>query len=264
MFDDLDRTSIADEGVRELILRLLNLIEMLTADLRTAQTELQRLRDAINRRKGEQGQPTITPTTPPPVALDHSSEQARRHPVAWVKRGNRAHITINRTQDLVVDRAILPSDAAFKGYEQVIVQDVVIQTDNVLFRKEKWSARSTGQTYLAPLPQGYHGEYGPGIRARALVFYFACQMTEPKIADWFAHVGISISDGQISNLRIKAHAPFHTEKAAVYAAGLRSSPWQHVDDTATRVKGQNQHCQVVTNPLHTTFSTTPAKDRRRR
>jgi hypothetical protein len=34
-----------------------------------------------------------------------------------------------------------------------------------------------------------------------------------------------------------------------------------VDDTATRVNGQNQHCHVVTNPLHTTFLTTPAKDR---
>src|SRR5207249_12182175 len=105
----------------------------------------------------------------------------------------------------------------FKGYEEVEVQDVVIRTDNVLFRKEKWYAPSTGQIYLAALPGGYQGEYGPGVRALTLVFYFACQMTEPKIADFFAHVGISISDGQISNLLIKAHASFHAEKDAVYA-----------------------------------------------
>lgn len=42
---------------------------------------------------------------------------------------------------------------------------------------------------------------------------------------------------------------------------MRSSPWQHLDDTATRLNGQNHHCHVVTNPLHTTFLTTPAKDR---
>lgn len=260
MLDELDLTSIADEHARELVLRLLNLIETLTADLRTAQAETQRLRDEINRLKGEQGQPPIKPNTPAPAA-DHSSERERRRPVARVKRAKRDRIAVDRTQDVAVDPAILPPDAEFKGYEQVIVQDLVIQTDNVLFRKEKWYARSTRQTYLAPLPQGYHGDYGPGIRALALVFYFACQMTEPKIAEWFAHVGISISDGQISNLLIKDHAPFHTEKAAVYAAGLRSSPWQHVDDTATRVKGQTQHCHVVTNPLHTTFLTTAAKDR---
>ena len=260
MLDDLDLSSIPDDRTRELVIRLLNIIETVTTDLRAAQAEIQRLRDANNRLKGEQGKPSIPPNTPPPPS-DHSSEQERRRRADRVKRGKRDRIQIDRPQDIAVDPARLPPDAEFKGYEEVVVQDVVIRTDNVLFRKEKWYVPSTGQTYLAPLPLGYQGEYGPGVRALAIVMYFAGQMTEPKIADWFAHVGIVISDGQISNLLIKDHASFHTEKDAVYAAGLRSSPWQHADDTATRVGGQNQHCQVVTNPLHTTFLTTPAKDR---
>jgi hypothetical protein len=258
MLDDLDLTSIADPRTRELVVRLLNIIETLTADLRAAQLEVQQLRDEINHLKGEQGQPPIKPNTPP---TDHSSEQERRRPLERVKRGKRDRIVIDRTHDLPLDRAILAPDAQFKGYEEVVVQDVIIRTDNVLFRKEKWYAPSTGQTYLAPLPQGYQGEYGPGVRALILVFYYASQMTEPKIADFFAHVGIHISDGQISNLLIKDHDRFHTEQEAAYAAGLRSSPWQHLDATATRVNGQNQHCHVVTNPLHTTFRTTAAKDR---
>jgi hypothetical protein len=39
---------------------------------------------------------------------------------------------------LTVDPAQLPADAAFKGYEETLVQDVVIHTDNVLYRKEKY------------------------------------------------------------------------------------------------------------------------------
>ena len=78
----------------------------------------------------------------------------------------------DRTKELVVDPASLPPDAEFKGYEEVVVQDVVIRTDNVLFRKEKWYAPSTGQIYLAALPGGYQGEYGPGVRALTLVFYW--------------------------------------------------------------------------------------------
>src|SRR5262245_35911105 len=202
MLDDLDLTSIADPGTRELVVRLLNIIETLTADLRAAQVQIQQLRDEINRLKGEQGQPPIKPNTPPP---DHSSERERYRPLERVKRGKRDCIVIDRTQDVALDPAILPPDAQFKGYEEVVVQDVLIRTDNVLFRKEKWYAPSTGQTYLAPLPQGYHGEYGPGIRALVLVFYYASQMTEPKIADFLAHIGIMISDGQISNLLIKDH-----------------------------------------------------------
>jgi hypothetical protein len=37
----------------------------------------------------------------------------------------------------------------------------------------------------------------------------------------------------------------------------RSSPWQHIDQTSTRVDGQNQHCNIVCNPLYTIYSTTP-------
>jgi hypothetical protein len=132
---------------------------------------------------------------------------------------------------------------------------------HVCFHKAKYYAPSTGQTYLAPLPAGYGGAFGPGIKALTLVFYYACQMSEPKIEEFFQHVGIQISAGTVSNLLIKDQDTFHAEKAAVYGAGLRSSPWQHLDDTATRVNGQNQHCHIVCNPLHPTYHTTPAKDR---
>ena len=56
IFDNLDLNAIQDENARELILRLLNLIEKLTADLRDSQAENQRLRDEVNRLKGETGE----------------------------------------------------------------------------------------------------------------------------------------------------------------------------------------------------------------
>ncbi|MGH2459255.1 MAG: hypothetical protein ACRDIY_10355, partial [Chloroflexota bacterium] len=43
--------------------------------------------------------------------------------------------------------------------------------------------------------------------------------------------------------------------------GLRSSPWQHLDQTSTRVNGQNDHCQILCNPLYTALFTTASKDR---
>ncbi len=260
MFDDLDLTRITDEHTRELVVRLLNLIETLAADLRAAQAEIQRLRDEVNRLKGEQGKPTIKPNKPP-ESTDHSSEKERRKPKEWSKGSKINSIAIDREQVLSVDRAILPPDAAFKGYEEVVVQDIHLQTDNILFRKEKFYSASQRKTYLAGLPPGYEGEFGPGVRAMVIIFAFACQMTEPKILEWFRQVGIQISAGQISNLLIKDQASFHAEKDAVYEAGLDSSPWQHLDDTATRVNGQNHHCHVVDNPLYTSYLTTPSKDR---
>src|SRR5215216_3146871 len=114
MLDDLDLTGIQDERARALIIRLLNLIEDLSADLRALQEENQRLRDEINRLKGEQGKPDIKPNTPPPPPSDHSSERERRQPTERVKRGKRASITINREEVAHLDPADLPPDAEFK------------------------------------------------------------------------------------------------------------------------------------------------------
>ncbi len=261
MLEDLDLHSIADAQARELVRRLLNLLEDVRADLRAAQAEIQRLRNEINRLKGEQGQPTIKPNTPQPPPKDLSSEQERRTPKAWSKGRKTDRIPIDRAQVVQVDPDRLPSDAVFKGYEDVVVQDVIFRTDNILFHKEKFYSPSQHTTFLASLPQGYRGQFGPGLKSLALVLYFGAQMSEPKVAELLRSVGVQISDGEVSNLLIKGQAAFHAEKDALYQAGLASSPWQHLDDTSTRVNGQNGYCHIVCNPLYTAYFTTAAKDR---
>jgi len=261
MLEDLDLNSIADDRARELVRQLLNLLEDVMADLRVAQAENQRLRDEINRLKGEQGRPTIKSNQPQPPSPDHSSEQERRKPKGWSKGRKMDRIAIDREQVVQVDPDCLPPDAQFKGYEEVVVQDVVFRTDNVLFHKEKFYSPSQHQTYLASLPQGYNGQFGPGIKSLALGFYYGAQMSEPKVAELLRSVGVQISDGQVSNLLIKDHTVFHAEKAALYQTGLASSPWQHLDDTSTRVNGQNGYCHIVCNPLYTAYFTTATKDR---
>ena len=261
MFEDLDLNAIHEENARELIKRLLNLIEQLSADLRDAQAEVQRYRDENNRLKGEQGKPKIQGNTPKGAAGDHSSEKERHKPKRHVKRGKKAEIHIDREELVEVDRAGLPGDAEFKEYVDVVVQDILLKTDNIRFFKEKLYAASTKKTYLAELPRGYAGQYGPGIKALLPAFYFGMGASEPKIREFLTYVGIRISEGEISNLLIKGQENFHAEKDAVYEAGLRSSAFQHDDDTETRVNGQNQHCFVVCNPVYTAFFTVPNKDR---
>ena len=261
MFEDLDLSSIADERARQLVQQLLNVLEDVMADLRAAQAENQRLRDELNRLKGEQGAPAIKANTPQPPPKDHSSEQERRKPKTWSKGHKTDRIAIDREQVVQVDPTRLPSEAVFKGYEDVVVQDVIFRTDNVLFHKEKFYSPSQHQTYLASLPQGYCGQFGPGLKSLALVLYFGAQMSAPKVAELLRSVGGQISDGQVSNLLIKGQAPFHAEKEALYQAGLASSPWQHLDDTSTRVNGQNGYCHIVCHPLYTAYFTTAAKDR---
>lgn len=255
---ELDLTQIEDEKMRHLVGGLLNIIEDLRTEVRGLKEENQRLRDENNHLKGEQGKPNIKAKK---ASQNHSSEQERRQSKKHQKKSKRSQIKIDREQTLKVDPKCLPSDARFKGYEDVVVQDILVRTDNILFRKEKFYSKSTGKTYLAPLPAGYRGEFGPTMRTQVLVLYYASQMTEVKIHEWLSQVGIQISMGQLSNMLIKGQDVFHQEASASYKASLEVCPWQHIDDTGTRVNGDNQYCHLVDSPLATHYRTLPSKSR---
>ena len=250
------------EGARRAILELMNLVESMKQENQTLRDEVQRLRDELNRLKGEQGKPDVKANKRKSREdANHSSEEERHVSKAWHKRAKRAKMVIDREEKLSVDKSSLPADAQFKGYEKTVVQDIRLTTDNVCFLKEKYYSPSQERNYLAPMPGGYEGEFGPGVRALVLTLYHASGMTEPKIQEFLEYVGTSISSGQISNLLIKDKEEWHEEKKAIYQAGLVSSEWQHIDDTSTRVDGHNQHCHVVCNPLYSAYFTRPKKDR---
>lgn len=257
---EIDLKRITDAATRAGIVRLLNLVEELVAELAAARVEIQRLRDENNRLKGEDGKPEIRPQAPV-VAADHSSERERRQPKPRVRRKKKASLRIDREVVLPVDPAILPADAQFKGHVDVVVQDLIVRTETVRFRKAVWYSPSERRSYRAELPAGYQGEYGPGLRALVLSLSTVGQVSQGPLLTLLRGAGLQLSAGQLSNLLIKGQDLFHEEAAAVVEAGLGSTPWQHCDDTATRVNGRNEHCQVLTNPFYTAYVTRPGKDR---
>lgn len=256
-----DPNQIQDvESARQAIIRLLNLVEVMAGENEGLRELVQQLRDELNRLKGEQGQPTVKPGQKA-KGSDHSSEQERYQAKGWHKEGKVAKIQIDREEKLVVDQQLLPADAVFKGYEAVTVQDLVVKTNNIRFLKEKYYSPSEQRSYLAELPAGYVGEFGPGVRSLVISLYYAAEMSEPKIVEFCQQMGLFISEGQVSNLLTKGKEAWHEEKAAIYQAGLVSSSWQHMDDTSTRVNGENHSCHVVCNPLYSAYFTRPGKDR---
>jgi Transposase IS66 family len=257
--EEFDPSTIEDERVRHVVIWLMNLVETLSAQLQAKDAIIQQLRDELNRLKGEQGKPKIRGNT---KASDLSSEDERRESKPRIPEGKRDRIHIDREETASVDRSTLPADAEFKGYQDVVIQDLLVCTDNVLFHKEKYYSKSTGRTYMAELPAGYRGQFGPHVRALVLALYYESGMSEPKILDLLSTMGLLISAGELSNLLIKEQDLFHAESAEVVEAGLSSSPWQHLDSTATRVNGQNHNCHVLCNPLYSFYCTTPSKDRR--
>jgi hypothetical protein len=263
MVDDLavDPARLAEPELRRLVSRLLNLVEDLQAEVTNGREENQRLRDELARLTGLPARPTFPARRSPSAPPDHSSERERHTPTPRRRRRTLERVVAHRVETLECGRASLPPDAQFKGYVEVTVQDVVVRAANVRFRRAKWYAPSTGQTTLAPLPPGYHGQFGPGVRALVLALGYGSHVSQAKIGAFLGDLGLVISAGQVSNLLVQGQDAFHAEARAIGVAGLASSPWQHLDDTATRVAGIHQHCHVLGNPLYSRYQTTPRKDR---
>jgi hypothetical protein len=258
MIEELDPSTLEEEDLRQAVQDLMNVVDKQDVTIGELTAEIQRLRDEINRLKGEQGKPKIKANK---ASQDLSSEKERRQSKPHHKSSKQDQIPIDREEMLSVNQEDLPADAIFKGYVSVVVQDLSILTDNVQFRKETYYSPSQKRTYLAPLPAGYHGQFGPKVRAWVLVMYYGGQMSEPKMLEFLQTAGMHISAGELSDMLIKDQDLFHTESAAVVQAGLESSPWQHLDSTGTRVNGHNQHCHVLCNQLSTFYCTLPSKDR---
>jgi len=119
------------EGARRAILALLNLVESVKQENQSLREEVQRLRDENNRLKGEQGKPDVKANKR--ERTEHSSEAERQTPKSWHKESKRNKIVIDREERLSVDKSRLPADVQFKGYEETVVQDILLTTDNVRF-----------------------------------------------------------------------------------------------------------------------------------
>lgn len=263
MLDELEPSQIEDPVLRQQFLALINLLEKALSENSLLKLEVQRLKDELTRLKGGQGRPPFKPAkNQPPLSSEKDrSDAAPGYTRPPKKEPKNARLTIDRTQILQVARSGLPQDAKFKGHEEVIVQDVLFQTETILFRKEKFYSPSQRLSYTAALPQGYTGQFGPGVKAWVRDLYFAGGMSEPKLLEFLHTVGLEVSSGQLNEWLIRDHATFHAEKTEIVKAGIASSPWQHLDSTATTLFGQTQHCHILCNPLYTAYTTLPCKDR---
>lgn len=261
LLPDLDLAGIADAAARRTVQQVLNVVEDLAQRNAELRGENQALRDELARLKGEQAKPTIRPAARPARATDHSSEAERRTPQPRTPRAKTALLVVDREQRLVCDRATLPADAQRKGYTRVLVQDLRVQRETVCFVREKWYARSTGTTYLAPLPPGYQGQFGPSLKQLALTLYWEAQLSEASLLAFLRGAGVLISAGTLATLLTAARERFAAEQTAVVTAGLGSSAVQQLDATSTRVNGQPQQCHILCSPFYTAYRTLPQKDR---
>ncbi len=241
---DIDELSLAE--LKQLVLALL--------DENAAQKRMiAELREEIAQLKGLKGRPRIKPsgmekgTTPKPAG-----KRARR-------RGRGKATPRVRVEERIL-KAEVPAGSRFKGYEDFVVQDLVLRVEVTRYRRERWLTPD-GRTVIAPLPAGVAGHFGPELQRFVLAQHHQGQVTVPRLMAQLQAIGVSISKRQIMRLLIAGQEGFLTEARDVLRAGLETANWVTVDDTGARHKGANGVCTQIGNDDFAWFGTTNSKSR---
>ena len=140
------------------------LAERLLADNAALKQAIAELRAEVATLKGVKGRPKVKPsgmdrgTEPKPVDTGE-----RRGPMG--RKAGRPTIHEER-----VIEADAPAGSRFKGYEDFLVQDLVLRPHVVRIRRERWLTPD-GRTVIAPSPADVAGHFGPELRRFVLSQY---------------------------------------------------------------------------------------------
>ena len=116
-------------GLEELKSLLVQVLE----DNARLKAEVAALRDENARLKGLKGRPKIAPSGMEKATQPGATTKAHRK---IGRRGSkRSKLTLTETK--VVRCENIPAGARLKGYEDFIVQDLIVQSKTVLFRRER-------------------------------------------------------------------------------------------------------------------------------
>jgi hypothetical protein len=214
--------------------------------------EIQALRDEIARLKRQSSKPKIRPSQ---LTEEEKKKRNRRRKRNRDKNARQA----DRTE--VIKAQGVPEGSRFKGYDDFWVQEIVIQSETVRYRVEKWRTPD-GALIRGQLPTVTGGRhFGPTLVCFVLYQYYHALVTEPLLWEQLHEWGVRISSGQLHRLITEGKETFHREKAEILRVGLRVSAHIQTDDTGARHQGKNGYCTHIGNEWFAWFESTESKSR---
>ena len=223
---------------------------------------IQALKDEIARLKGGKPKPDIKPSNLEKGSgnnngSSNNGKKPKKRPGSKKRKKNR-HLKIHDTVSIAPEN--IPEGSRFKGYDDYIVQDLVIKPYNIRFRMQRWQTPS-GEYITGKLPEHIKGHYNINLVRYILHQYYHADVTQPLIFEQLLELGIDISSGQVNRIINENKDIFHAEKDGILTAGLEVSDYVHVDDTGARHQGRNGYCTHIGNELFAWFESTQSKSR---
>ena len=192
------------------------------------------LEQEILKLKGETLKPKISPTK-----MDKEDE---------VDTASSENVTkpekISKTKSLKIDETVvihpenIPTNAVFKGFREVVVQDIIFKTHNTCYRLAQYQC-ADGHYVSGEMPEGFAGcHYGKELISYILYQYHHQHVTQPLLLAQLRDIGVNISSGRLSQFITENLDVFHAEKDEILKVGLSVSAYIHADDTGARHDGK--------------------------
>src|SRR3954447_24696236 len=238
--------------------QLLDIIALQQERILQLEERVAQLEDEIARLKGLKARPRIAPSALERPRRPPRDPDAKRPGSA--KRSKTAQLTI--TEEAVIPLPGVPEGSTFKGYEDFVVQDLVLKPRVIRYRRERWLTPD-GKNRVAPPPAdvvpGSH--YGPDLICFILHQYHHQHVTQPLLLEQLHQLGIDISAGELSRILTEGKDAFPQEKAELLPAALAVSTYVEVDDTGARHQGHDGSCTHIGNEFFAVFASTESKSR---
>jgi hypothetical protein len=169
-----------------LVEALLGIIEMQAERIQRQDEQIELLKEEIRLLKGLNKRPRFKPsgmdekTDPDKGASGENTPDTKRP--GSDKRSKTAQLVIHEDK-VILPSGRIPKGSRFKGYRDVIVQELTIRSHNTRYRLQRWLTPK-GKFVCGELPAelaGHH--FGPRLRSYILYQHHHCQVTQPLLRE---------------------------------------------------------------------------------
>ena len=249
---------IPDKDMSPTVKLLLDFIDQQNALILQQAEQIQKLKDEIARIKKQPPKPKIKPSSLGKEKSDSSASSNQKRPGSQ-KRSKTSQLEIHETKP--IEPESIPAGSVFRYYKDFVVQDIIIEPHNTLYRLKVYETPDGGYV-IGKLPEHLNDKhFGSMLIGFILYQYYHCHVTQPLLLEQLHEFGVDISTGTLNNLLIEEKERFHLEKDRILSVGLEVSNYVNVDDTGARHQGKNGYCTHIGNKSFSWFESTNSKSR---